>query len=154
MDPLSLSLLSIFGGAGLTASAGLFGAWIQSRREHEKWVRERRYNAFVRVLDIMDRLSTLAQQATSPSDFEELREAALHKGDKLAAAVSLIERSDALKDELNDAIAPVLLLGPESVREALLRVTEAMKSGDEEAARGARRDVIRLMQQTLGVKTS
>lgn len=42
IDPTLLALLSIFGGATLTVIAGFFGAWIQSRREHSKWLREQR----------------------------------------------------------------------------------------------------------------
>lgn len=40
------TLLSVFGGALLTALAALIGAWIQSRREHLKWVREQRINTY------------------------------------------------------------------------------------------------------------
>jgi hypothetical protein len=49
MDPTLLAVLSIFGGVAVTAGAGLFGAWIQSRREHRKWLRERRIHTYDRA---------------------------------------------------------------------------------------------------------
>jgi hypothetical protein len=54
MDPITLALLSAFGGVTVTALAGLFGAWIQSRREHARWPHERRYAAYLGVLQELD----------------------------------------------------------------------------------------------------
>ena len=46
IDPIVLSLLSIFGGVTLTVLAGFIGAWIQGRREHSKWQRDQRLKAY------------------------------------------------------------------------------------------------------------
>lgn len=151
MDPTLLAILSIFGGAALTAGAGLFGAWVQSRREHSRWLRDQRYESFSKVLGIMDRFGVLHRNMTDPSEFQQMRDAARDGGDKLARARGFIEASDALMDEFDDALGPVLLLGPDSVREALLAVTESRKTGDEEAQRAARRAAIAEMRRTLGV---
>ena len=40
------SWLSLVAGVVLSVLAGLFGAWIQSRNEHSKWLRERRYEVY------------------------------------------------------------------------------------------------------------
>tara|TARA_B100000378_G_C18036612_1_gene409235 strand:+ start:122 stop:604 length:483 start_codon:yes stop_codon:yes gene_type:complete len=65
MDPLALALLSIFGGAALTAGAGLLGAWIQSRRETAKWWRDERLCAYVAVLQKTDVWISAAQEDLS-----------------------------------------------------------------------------------------
>jgi hypothetical protein len=54
MDPVTLALLSVFGGVTVTALAGLLGAWIQSRRERARWLHERRYAAFLALLEELD----------------------------------------------------------------------------------------------------
>lgn len=46
--------MSAFGGVTVTALAGLLGAWIQSRREHARWLHERRYAAYLGVLQELD----------------------------------------------------------------------------------------------------
>ncbi|WP_242088712.1 hypothetical protein [Microbacterium lacticum] len=61
MDPLALALLSIFGGAALTAGAGFLGAWIQSRRETAKWWRDERLRAYVALLQRTDVWISAAQ---------------------------------------------------------------------------------------------
>ena len=63
IDPTLLALLSIFGGAMLTALAGVWGAWRQSRREHTRWVRERRYDAYTEFVQIVR--SLLAERASA-----------------------------------------------------------------------------------------
>ncbi len=61
MDPLALALLSIFGGAALTAGAGFLGAWIQSRRETARWWRDERLSAYIAVLQRTDAWVSAAQ---------------------------------------------------------------------------------------------
>ena len=46
----ALALLSIFGGASLTALAGLIGVVVQTRREHQQWLRAQRAGAFADAL--------------------------------------------------------------------------------------------------------
>lgn len=54
VDPIVLSLLSIFGGVALTVLAGFIGAWIQGRREHSKWQRDQRLGAYGDFLSATD----------------------------------------------------------------------------------------------------
>jgi hypothetical protein len=50
VDPLVL-LVTAFGGAIVAVVGGLIGAWLQGRREHRKWIRERRLVRYDAVLD-------------------------------------------------------------------------------------------------------
>lgn len=49
IDPTVLALLTIFGSVTVTVLVGLIGAWLQSKREHARWLRERRYEAAVKA---------------------------------------------------------------------------------------------------------
>lgn len=55
MEPVALALLSAFGGVTVTALAGLMGVAIQSRREHARWLRDKRYSAYLALLQELDR---------------------------------------------------------------------------------------------------
>jgi hypothetical protein len=46
VDPLLYVLAGALGAAGLTAVAGFIGAWINSRRDHKRWEREQRLDAY------------------------------------------------------------------------------------------------------------
>lgn len=99
MDDVTRVLLVALGGAAVAALAGLFGAWIQSRREHAKWVRERRYDAFTRFFGYIERLDTWAGvNADRPKEL----------------------RSENPVDplELQEAAGAISILGPDAMRDA------------------------------------
>ena len=54
MVPIILALASALGGVTITALAGLLGAWIQSRREYARWLHEKRYAAYLGLLQELD----------------------------------------------------------------------------------------------------
>lgn len=86
VDPLLALLVGALGAAVLTTAAGFLGAWLQSRREHDRWVREQRlaaYNDFMRVADRVPKAAS-----------------------KAAATYG---------DELKESLATLTLLGPDSV---------------------------------------
>lgn len=60
IDPFVLALASGFGGVLVSVAAGLIGAFTQSRREHKKWLKERRYEAYLTFITGMDALTALA----------------------------------------------------------------------------------------------
>lgn len=62
IDPTLLAILSIFGGAALTVLAGIVGAFIQARREHRTWLREKRYDAFVELRRIYLELADIERE--------------------------------------------------------------------------------------------
>ena len=67
IDPYLSLLVGAFGAALI----GLFGAWIQSRREHSRWIRERRYDAYGEFLDVAERLGPQVNRAPRDSEIEE-----------------------------------------------------------------------------------
>ena len=61
IDPLVALLVGAFGAAMLTVLGGLLGAWIQSIRDHRKWLRERRFEAYRDFMINMSQLSSLTR---------------------------------------------------------------------------------------------
>lgn len=101
IDPTFLAILGIFGGAALAAIAGLIGAAIQGRREHSKWVRERRFDAYSRFYKLVRRYS-------------------------VASSVDGIQLRDFLDvGEIPDAHADLKMIGPEHVVDAGLAYKDA-----------------------------
>jgi hypothetical protein len=116
VDPLLSLLVGAFGAAIL----GLIGAWIQSRREHRKWLRERRYEAYRAFMVDMDAFGDVAQ--TTPT---------------LVDALSYVKRAKALQRGFAESYEAVSLLGPKKVNAAGQRWAWAgadFKKGDSAAA--------------------
>jgi len=107
-DSASIVLLSIFGGAALTALAGLFGAWLQGRREHKKWVRERRFEAFTAAESVFTQLTFMDVRLTRYSE----------AGDRKSFDALVREREDFVTKMIGGVLAPLELLGPAAVVEA------------------------------------
>jgi hypothetical protein len=89
--------LSLLVGALGAAVLGLFGAWVQSRREHSKWLREKRYEAYLTFLLLNDKHTTRSQLGENPQNDKEI-------------AVAI--------EPINAAVSALSLLGPESVLDA------------------------------------
>ena len=68
--------MSAFGAVAVTVTSGFVGAWIQSRREHHRWIRERRYEAYVAFLSAADkwaiRMSEPNQDKEAPEFYDEM----------------------------------------------------------------------------------
>lgn len=97
VDPLLSLLVGAFGAALL----GLIGAWIQSRREHRKWLRERRYEAYRAFMIDMDAFGDLAQATPT-----------------LTNALSYVKRANTLHRRFAESYEAVSLLGPKGVNAA------------------------------------
>lgn len=69
IDPTALAILSIFGGAALTAFAGLIGASINARREHSRWVREQRISVYERALGLLEEVRYRERDRVQHEDF-------------------------------------------------------------------------------------
>ncbi|TFD04117.1 hypothetical protein [Cryobacterium sp. TMT1-66-1] len=93
------SLLSALIGALVVALAGLLGAFIQGRREHSKWVREQRYTAYTAFAAAVAHLRD-AMEAEQP-----LPDAAV----------------------IHAAVQALYILGPRSMKDAAVRLTEAAR---------------------------
>ena len=64
------ALLSVLVGALGASLLGLLGAWIQSRREHTRWVREQRFAAYNGLMKLAERVRS--RDATDPVDTQYL----------------------------------------------------------------------------------
>lgn len=148
MDPTLLAILSIFGGASLTAGAGFFGAWLQSRREHARWLREQRYEAYARLIahqlhfDVLnvkvDRLGAQLDTA-SPEQLTVI----LQDRESLAALID--EQASAAPE----AVTAVYLLGSIEVKELAAAYLQGRADGEYRAAEAA---FLSAMRRSIGVK--
>lgn len=179
LDPTLLALLSIFGGALLTAAAGFWGAWRQSKREHTRWVRERRYEAYLdfvamsrtyvkhrginnelikKTSELEYRRSRLADREANTDDPEE-KKALEAEGVKFDAEVAelskvageAVETLAAAGKLAVERTAPFHLLGPEAVTIAAASLGDAIAEprADHE---GALRKLEAEMRAALGIK--
>lgn len=151
IDPTLLALLP-FAGVLVTVLVGLFGAWVQGRREHARWIREQRYEAFVRVLGAIDDFDTFYRNSTNPSEYQKMRDVLRFGGDKVKQLISAEDAASSLMARFDEAVTPVVILGPDSVRDALREVSAARKAGDEDSRSEARWRAIAEMRRALGVK--
>lgn len=55
-------LLTIFGAALVTAGATFTLSWWQSHRDHKRWVRDRRFDAYLRVLHQLEDMKRLMKE--------------------------------------------------------------------------------------------
>lgn len=115
IGPTILALLPI---AGVTVMviAGLIGAWIQGRREHKWWVREQRYEAYTRTVQIGGTVRAVATEIVAI--VRNIQAGTISENKREATAVRLQERTAQL-NELGDAVsermAPLVILGPKTV---------------------------------------
>lgn len=152
MDPLTLVLISSFGGAGITVVAGFIGASIQARREHQRWLREKRLEAFVRALVLVREVdqwkiateSLTTELATAIAEDRQPNIAT----DQLRALAS---KASAAIERLQESYVPMRLLGPPNVNEAISAYLDANIYGDKTASQRAELDLVAAMQEAIGV---
>ncbi|WP_434970378.1 hypothetical protein [Microbacterium sp. bgisy207] len=53
------ALVPVVVGGLLALGGGLLGAWIQGRREHRRWIREQRFDAYQRALRLIEHIRGL-----------------------------------------------------------------------------------------------
>ena len=94
VDPVLALVVGAFGAALLTAVAGAIGALVQGKREHARWVREQRFDAYRAYLRAVERMPS---PPTRRADFEDFSEVVM------------------------DALADIGLVGPSEVMEAAMR---------------------------------
>ncbi len=136
------ALLSVLVGALGASLLGLLGAWIQSRREHTRWVREQRFAAYNGLIKLAERIT--------PRDSTDA-------GDDAAFFAELFQ-----------ALGTLRLVGPAAVLEAARAFGEAASTygnpstrrSDSETGRAelvaristARKTMVERMQQELGMR--
>lgn len=177
IDPTLLALLPITG-VVLTIFAGLVGAAIQGKREHAKWVRERRYETYVVLSEYLYRNKTLVrdQQAIQAeleqiraelddsltsldnvSESAELEQVRARAEELRAQAEDLTSRFETIRAKLDEnyelsfsPVTEVMILGPEFVR-AAARIVIRTTTGDEETRSRAETVLDRAMRRALAI---
>lgn len=155
IDPALLAIIPIVT-ALLTIVAGLVGAWIQARREHNKWLRETRFRAFTESIAAIDAFSHHVRGMTEKPKVKgeqtllQMRLSVL--GDAASQKRYLLEESDRRMDRIDEAFAPLQVLGPDAIREALVEYSRASRLGDDpDVASAAGKHAIALMRRALKV---
>lgn len=149
----------------LTAAVGvvgaLVGASIESRREHRRWLRERRYEAYTRAFALIQSFSLNADKVEKIalrkvpghgrtkvlwSPKRQLRK--VQKDPKIQA---LDDVADRLYDSVADVLAPIQLLGPLHVTKLALRMQEAYEANDAKALGAAQWDFMAAAERVLRI---
>jgi NhaP-type Na+/H+ or K+/H+ antiporter len=100
VEPL-LFFVTALGGATVAVIGGLVGAWIQSRREHAKWVRERRFESYVAFAAALARKGMGVNEHADEDATEAL---SILGPDFMIAAASGLMRASRLSDnEMTEA---------------------------------------------------
>lgn len=155
IDPAILALLPIVG-VTLTIVAGLVGAWIQGRREHERWVREQRYEAYTRTVHIGSTVRAVAAEIVAI--VRDVQAGNISENKRQVTAARLQERTAHL-NELGDAVAermaPLVILGPKTVSDAYGALIASMSPPEEmdlDKVNRAESVLGEAMRKALGIK--
>lgn len=153
IDPTALALLSIFGGVAITVIGGFIGAWIQGRREHRKWLRDQRYEAFVRLLVLMRGIVSTGKSLNRL--IEEVNEAAAKgeqpKASTVAALNGLQKKVDETFERFGEVAAPMRLLGSSNVDSTLDAHVPLLIDDDETKAQEAEKAIVAAMRKAVGI---
>lgn len=110
IDPLSTLLIGALGASIL----GLFGAWIQGRREHSRWLIEKRFSTHESYLRLVDKHLMLTKLAVGPKNPRQIADA---------------------MEPVSAEVSTIALLGPEYAIEAARRLStqlaESIAAGKE-----------------------
>lgn len=161
IDPTLLTLLSIFGAVGVTTIAAVGLAFWQSKRDHARWVRERRYEGLTRILALADRFAAARLEgAGMMARWKEL-DAAVASGDTSVATElrdlgddtrENIERVRRIQDELGDVAATLEIIGPNHVLEALNVYTDTFAGDNADATARAKDAFVAAARKALKIR--
>jgi len=164
IEPTVLVLLSIFGGAALTALAGWYGAWRASIRGHERWLRERRLEAYVGLIALLHKMQTDREaQDGARKKIAEIREES-DSNPLMAQAVEPLlaslesevrdinARTALYENHVFDVTAPFAILGPQKAATTVTELMSAMSQSDGEAFDAAEERLLKEMREALDIK--
>jgi hypothetical protein len=136
--------LSLIVGAFGAALIGLLGAVIQSRREHKRWIRERRYEAFVQAYALIKSfdLNWLKQMKLATEQEVDMDDPELQK---------LFEQADQLYTTVAQTLAPSIILGPDSVTKHVLAMQLAFENYEVEGLGETERDFVEAARKVLKI---
>lgn len=161
IDPTLLAFLTIFGAVGVTTIAGAVLAIWQSKRDHDRWVRERRYEGLTRILALADRYAQHRAEGTEMMKRSNELHAAHAAGDASAASDLAdlgdemrenIEKVRPIQDELGDVAATLEIIGPNHVLEALNAYTDTFPGEDADAIERAKDAFVIAARKALKIR--
>lgn len=145
VDPIVLILSSAAGGAIVTALFTLFGTWVQSRREHKRWIRERRLEAFTAAYAL-----TKAFHLNLSKQMKIARKKGTKRTDPDIKALQA--EADSLYSTAAATLAPLIILGPDEVAGYASDMQAAYEAEDWDALRVAELAFQDAARKSLGVK--
>jgi hypothetical protein len=118
-------------GGFIAVIGGLVGAWIQSGREHKKWLREKRLEAYIPMIaflteyeivlsslaDIQGRVEGVAAVSTEAEMAEHQKSLAPYR-----------KRAGEYRERVSKEMAAISVLGPESLAEAARQWEETSRT--------------------------
>lgn len=168
-----LVLFSGLVGVLVTVSAGFLGAWVQSRREHRKWIRERRFEAFAQINLTIERMNSyekfvkrdISQEtldelvADTGKTLAELDEATIERlkkavAEKVGPPRTFAERMadlEKVRVDIEHSMVNMGMLGTEAVTERAQRVIQLLTyDGSAEEVRAAISSMQSAMRDAIG----
>ena len=140
-------LVPVVVGALLALVGGLLGAWIQGRREHRRWVREQRFEAYQRALRFVERMRTVGtddlsnalvefvheQMPGAPSsEVEEMLAVMRESLGETERPTENLRSLRALSEERVEVMTLIALLGPSEVATRLNETVAAINDDDDD----------------------
>ena len=145
LPPLLFFAVSVMGGALLTALFALFGAWLTSRREQARWIRQERFAAYTKAFAL-----------TKAFDLNYSKQKKIAAGEDLEAdeprIIALMDEADALYATVAETLAPIIILGPDSVTGPAHAMQIAYERDDREALKQAEVAFQRSARKALKIK--
>lgn len=160
------ALVPVIVGGLLALVGGLIGAWVQGRREHSRWVREQRFEAYQRALRFIEHMRALGNNPVSEAleEFvtEQLPDAPLDERDEMLdrmlaklgeenSPAEGLRAARALDEERAEVMTLLALVGPSTVAVQLSETVTANSSGDDDRYYTALQDLIGSMWKPLGI---
>lgn len=146
---------------------GLGGAWLGSRHEHAKWLRESRLSAYIEFAAVVSRATSVrrtslknvramleAEESKQPSSEDKESSGTvrqLGRDEALAYARQYIdELFENIPEDLEAAATRVMLLGPESLDEPVTEMRDAaMQAAFAEGDQSAALDAVQRARQVF-----
>lgn len=149
MDYSLVPILAVVVGASLTALAGLVGSLIQAKRDHAKWLREKRLDAYTQLLTFLHH--SIAMEADVADLTAKVDAATEANADSLKKALVATQAVVAKVGELRlGASSALTVLGPEYVERAARTVMRAKTKDELLAAEAALKAA---MRRSLGISS-
>lgn len=160
------ALVPVVVGGLLALIGGLLGAWVQGRREHSRWVREQRFEAYQRALRFIERMRALDYDPVDDvieeliaedmpdapeAEKDEMRERMRRRLGEDDRRPEKFRAMRAMDEERADVMSLLALVGPIEVAVHLSETITASTSEDDDRYDAALEDLMGAMWKPLGI---